>query len=473
MPFFEIRRPASLPAAVLTAALSAAALSALLVGTWPLLAPGQTCTVGGSSCGVGRRLEANITEPPLASGNPFSGQSFYVNPSYAASLHPSIATSEGRIKATLTEMQTVPTAYWLSSKARVLGTGTDYMEGILADAASKSPPQLVIFIVYNLPNRDCGAKASGGEICCTYAPNGRCDFNATGNCAAGLEEYRSQYIDNIVDVLRKFVGRVPISLVIEPDSLPNLVTRKTGPRCGGNSATVAAYRQGITYAIQSIAAVAPQVAMYLDAGNSAWLGGIQHTSDFVALVRELGVAQHLHGLATNVAAYQPLGIACPSYDWCLRSSSRNDPCCADPCGVLQRGNPSNNEANYALHLKEAFAKGISGFQPHIIIDTGRTGVVNMRQSCSNWCNIRGAGVGVKPTASTQRPQLIDAYFWLKTPGESDGCTKMLPSGMPCPRFDSDCASVDSIGSRGGEPRAPEAGQWFDYQVKQLAENADM
>ena len=92
----------------------------------------------------------------------------------------------------------------------------------------------------------------------------------------------------------------------------------------------------------------------------------------------------------------------------------------------------------------------------------------MRQDCSNWCNIRDAGVGLKPTAKTGSP-MIDAYFWLKTPGESDGCTQTLPDGKQCPRFDSMCASQDSLGSRSGEPRAPEAGAWFDYQIKQLAQ----
>jgi len=68
---------------------------------------------------------------------------------------------------------------------------------------------------------------------------------------------------------------------------------------------------------------------------------------------------------------------------------------------------------------------------------------------------------------------VDAYFWLKTPGESDGCTQILPDGTNCPRFDSMCGSQDSIGSQGSEPRAPQAGAWFDYQIKMLAENAHM
>ena len=107
----------------------------------------------------------------------------------------------------------------------------------------------------------------------------------------------------------------------------------------------------------------------------------------------------------------------------------------------------------------------------MIIDTGRNGAAGMRSQCKNWCNIRDAGVGHVATTATANPDVVDAYFWLKTPGESDGCTQVLPDDSSCPRFDSDCASADSIGSRDGEPRAPEAGQWFDYQIKQLAENA--
>lgn len=96
----------------------------------------------------------------------------------------------------------------------------------------------------------------------------------------------------------------------------------------------------------------------------------------------------------------------------------------------------------------------------------------MRQDCANWCNPRNSGAGVPSTAKTANKTLVDAYFWLKTPGESDGCSETLPDGSKCARFDSMCGSVDSIGTTGNEPRAPEAGAWFDYQVKQLASNAN-
>jgi glycosyl hydrolase family 6 len=37
----------------------------------------------------------------------------------------------------------------------------------------------------------------------------------------------------------------------------------------------------------------------------------------------------------------------------------------------------------------------------------------------NWCNPPGSGLGLRPTASTGGP-LLDAYLWVKTPGQSDG-----------------------------------------------------
>jgi cellulose 1,4-beta-cellobiosidase len=81
-----------------------------------------------------------------------------------------------------------------------------------------------------------------------------------------------------------------------------------------------------------------------------------------------------------------------------------------------------------------------GWSPKNVIDTGRNGVDNMRQDCANWCNIRGAGVGHRPTTRTHDENMIDAYLWLKTPGESDGCTSELPNGNQCARYDSFCGS---------------------------------
>ena len=134
----------------------------------------------------------------FAGSNPFEGVPYYVNPSYQKELDGSIATATGAVKSTLQSMAEVPSAYWLDVKSKITGNGTNSLQGILMDAASKATPPLCVFIVYDLPNRDCHAKASNGEICCNPNPDGTCDYNAGGDCANGLQEYQTGYIDPLV-----------------------------------------------------------------------------------------------------------------------------------------------------------------------------------------------------------------------------------------------------------------------------------
>src|SRR5205085_11815660 len=54
---------------------------------------------------------------------------------------------------------------------------------------------------------------------------------------------------------------------------------------------------------------------------------------------------------------------------------------------------------------------------HFIIDTSRNG--QNASSAGNWCNPTGQRLGPTPTTHTGNP-LVDAYLWVKTPGESDG-----------------------------------------------------
>jgi len=60
---------------------------------------------------------------------------------------------------------------------------------------------------------------------------------------------------------------VAVALVIEPDSLPNLVTNSNLTTCQ-NSAS--GYKEGVAYALKSLNL--PNVAMYIDAGHGGWLG---------------------------------------------------------------------------------------------------------------------------------------------------------------------------------------------------------
>ena len=186
-----------------------------------------------------------------------------------------------------------------------------------------------------------------------------------------------------------------------------------------------------------------------------------------------GIYHHLRGFATNVGKHQPLGEPCsrayfPNLEKHCDATSV-DPCCIDPCGTFKRGGVANNEHNFVQLLFAYVTELVPDWYPRFIIDTSRNGNSDaIRESCENWCNVRGAGLGRAPTRDVRLPYLLDAYFWLKTPGESDGCTEYLPDGSRCPRFDAMCASVDSIGSAIAEPRAPTAGEWFIPKLAELA-----
>mmetsp|Transcript_106609 Transcript_106609/g.206525 ORF Transcript_106609/g.206525 Transcript_106609/m.206525 type:complete len:683 (-) Transcript_106609:131-2179(-) len=409
--------------------------------------------------------------------NPFQEQVFYLNPVNAAELQKSIDTAIGLERENLQEMHDVPSAYWVDTKHKIPGTSTGTVEGILRDASSKSPTEMVVFIFYDLPNRDCDAKASNGEICCTRGEDGRCDYLAPGDCTEGIKEYKTEYVDPFADVLAEFDGKVPVAIVMEPDGLANLATNINDPHCG-NKATQAAYKEGVAYAVKQITKKSPSTVIYLDAAHGGWLGWDNNMGLFMKMLKSMDMPwSSIRGFATNVANYQALGIQCPwcpdqgtRNGYCLNEKHQDDLCCEDPCSLESQYNPGNNELNYAAGLVAGAAHHLK-VEAHVIIDTGRNGVADQRQDCANWCNPRGAGAGVKSSWRTANRSLVDAYFWLKTPGESDGCTEMLPDGRKCPRFDSKCKSVDSLGTKPMEPRAPEAGQWFDFQVKQLARHA--
>ena len=54
---------------------------------------------------------------------------------------------------------------------------------------------------------------------------------------------------------------------------------------------------------------------------------------------------------------------------------------------------------------------------HFIVDTSRNG--QNATDAGNWCNPTGQRIGQTPTTHTGNP-LVDAFLWIKAPGESDG-----------------------------------------------------
>ena len=69
--------------------------------------------------------------------------------------------------------------------------------------------------------------------------------------------------------------------------------------------------------------------------------------------------------------------------------------------------------------------GMTGGKP-FVIDTSRNGAGPVEGDDLYWCNPSGRALGAAPTAATGNPQ-VDAFLWIKRPGESDGACRGHPS----------------------------------------------
>jgi endoglucanase len=116
---------------------------------------------------------------------------------------------------------------------------------------------------------------------------------------------------------------------------------------------------------------AANAVVYIDAGNAKW----QSASVTAQRLAAAGVAA-ADGFALNVSNYQ------------------------------------TTEANVAYGA--SVSKLVGG--KHYVIDTSRNGI---GVTSGQWCNVRGAALGALPTTNTGHA-LVDAYLWIKQPGESDG-----------------------------------------------------
>jgi cellulose 1,4-beta-cellobiosidase len=180
------------------------------------------------------------------------------------------------------------------AKVPLMGT---FLANIRAlNQAGASPPVAGTFVVYDLPDRDCAALASNGEY--TIANNGVANYKL--------------YIDAIRAILVTY-SDVKVILVIEPDSLANLVTNLGTAKCANAQA---AYMACVEYAIAQLNL--PNVSMYLDAGHGGWLGWSANIGPAASLFAQVytaaGSPSQVRGLATNVANYNAWSVTtCASY----------------------------------------------------------------------------------------------------------------------------------------------------------------
>jgi cellulose 1,4-beta-cellobiosidase len=330
-------------------------------------------------------------------------------------------------------------------------------------------------VIYNLPGRDCAALASNGEL-------GTQD----------LPRYKSEYIDPIAAIMgdAKYAA-LRIINIIEVDSLPNLVTNLSVAKCAELKQN-GAYVQGVAYALSKLGAL-PNVYNYVDAGHHGWLGwdtNLMPSAQLFADVAKMAGMQTIHGFITNAANYSAL----------------KEPFFQADSQVGGQPVKAAKWIDYNLYVDElGYARGLRdklislGFDAKIgmLIDTSRNGWggsarpkaassasdattfvnesrVDRRIHAGNWCNQSGAGLGERPRASPESG--IDAYVWIKPPGESDGASRQIDNSEG-KGFDRMCDptyagnQLNGNSATGAMADAPLAGAWFSAQFQTLLKNA--
>lgn len=161
----------------------------------------------------------------------------------------------------------------------------------------------------------------------------------------------------------------PAVVILEPDALAG---------AGRMSAAARAQRIGlIREAVETLEAGG--AAVYIDAGHARWVGA----ADMAARLQQAGIAR-ADGFALNVSNFE------------------------------------TTAANIAYG--EQVSRRVGG--KHFVIDTSRNGLGPNGQ----WCNPSGRALGENPATRT-RHALVDAFLWVKRPGESDGgCNGGPPAG---------------------------------------------
>jgi endoglucanase len=189
-------------------------------------------------------------------------------------------------------------------------------------------------------------------------PNRDCGQYSKGG-SVSAESYKKWIRD-----FAKGAGSLRMITVLEPDALA-LMTKCLSP--ADQKARLAMIRD----AVDTLEAT-PGVSVYIDAGHANWIAA----DEMAKRLKGAGL-ENADGFALNVSNY------------------------------------------VATDDNEKYGHTISGLVggKHFIIDTGRNG--NGATTDAQWCNPKGRALGTPPTTDTHDP-LVDAFFWIKPPGESDG-----------------------------------------------------
>jgi cellulose 1,4-beta-cellobiosidase len=441
-----------------------------------------TFTLDGVTCNVdsgGGEPTDPPTDPTGPGGkvdNPYAGAKVYVNPEWSEKA----AAEPGGSR-----VANQPTGVWLDRIAAIGGVNggmglRDHLDEALRQKGSDE--MVVQLVIYNLPGRDCAALASNGELGPTE-----------------IDRYKNEYIDPIAAILAD-PKYAPLRIVttVEIDSLPNLVTntgsRPTAtPTCDTMKAN-GNYIKGVGYALSELGDV-PNVYNYVDAGHHGWIGWDDNFGASADVFKQAATAEgatvnDVHGFITNTANYSALKEENFTIDSTVNGTSVRQSKWVD-------WNRYVDELTFAQGFRNKLVS--VGFNSDIgmLIDTSRNGWggsarpagpgpstsvdafvdggrYDRRIHMGNWCNQSGAGLGERPRANPATG--IDAYVWMKPPGESDGASKQIPNDEG-KGFDRMCDPTYTGNPRNGNnpsgalPDAPVSGHWFSAQFQQLMRNA--
>ena len=204
------------------------------------------------------------------------------------------------------------------------------------------------------------AADAAGEIP-TFVIYGIPDRDCSGGYSGGglpADQY-GPWVQEIADAAASGEVDSDVAVIVEPDALASAV------ECDNIDERVSL----ISDAVSTLGAAG--LTTYVDGGHSHWID----PTDLAGLLERVGV-DDVRGFATNVANYQT----------------------------------DLDEQQYAEELSSAL-----GGDAHYVIDSGRNG----NGSTEEWCNPSGRALGTAPSAVTDQGHL-DAYVWVKPPGESDG-----------------------------------------------------
>ncbi len=379
---------------------------------------------------------------------------FYVpKPNHGAIAQIAALTSRGdKANANLIEqMIELPQAVWFE-EGTPKQVQQDVKNTVKRAAGKKSVPVLV---AYYLPFRDCSQYSAGG--------------------AQSVEEYLAW-----IDGFAAGIGDERAVVILEPDGLGiipyNVDINGNLEWCQppeADPATAASDRyEALNGAVDRLMEQ-PNVSVYLDATHSRWLGvgdiaqrlvraGVQRASGFFLNVSNYQPTEHLVKYGTWISkciwfATAPGSWGNGHYDWC---ASQYYPANVDDFstwGLTDQWYADNVESQ--VWVPYPGDAGLTRF----VVDTSRNGqgrwippADHPAGDPQDWCNPPDRGLGYRTTANTGQ-SLVDAYLWVKIPGESDGQCYRWTAGP-----------LDPV--RGMED--PPAGEWFPEMALELVQNAN-